>query len=253
MINSYDQFISINENWESDLKKNAITLVSDIITPDEIEDYFLDFKDNGFQVTIDLKIGYGEGQHYRRVQRKRDVGDHNCYAFYEISVSKLNSITNDIKNTKKILEYYNSLTGSFIVACGRLSSLHDETKIIDNICNFTNGSINFGSKLKLDRKIPSGYVEVDGAKPKVRLTTTYDKIFNTIAKNKIFSIDGGNEGKSIRFSVSGEYTLRPGSDVDTILNAILRRFNNFKLKKFSGKIHGASSLPDRYEITILEK
>jgi len=89
MITKFKNFYSINENWQSELKEGAIELIKDYITPDEIEDYFLDLRDIGFTFNTDLLIGYGDKNSFRVVDQKRDIIQNQCYPYYRVKVVKV--------------------------------------------------------------------------------------------------------------------------------------------------------------------
>lgn len=239
MITKFDQFYNINENWQSELKEGAIELIKDHITPDEIEDYFLDLRDIGFTFNTDLLIGYGEKNSFRIVDQKRDIVQNQCYPCYRVRVNKDITSSNTLNSTKKKLEFFTNVVNKYQLAFDRISSIHD-TEVVAEQCDINNNGIRLEFKLKINVEIPKNYGEISPKrKALIERKMHYTRVMSILTNNKIFNIIKGVQDKSITFEVDYD-----NPDADRIVRSIFRLFNNsIQLRKIEDK---------RYEITILK-
>jgi len=239
MITKFDQFYNINENWQSELKEGAIELIKDHITPDEIEDYFLDLRDIGFTFNTDLLIGYGEKNSFRIVDQKRDIVQNQCYPCYRVRVNKDITSSNTLNSTKKKLEFFTNVVNKYQLAFDRISSIHD-TEVVAEQCDINNNGIRLEFKLKINVEIPKNYGEISPKrKALIERKMPYTRVMSILTNNKIFNIIKGVQDKSITFEVDYD-----NPDADRIVRSIFRLFNNsIQLRKIEDK---------RYEITILK-
>lgn len=250
MITKFDQFYSINENWQAELKEGAIELIKDYITPDEIEDYFLDLRDIGFTFNTDLLIGYGEKNSFRTVDQKRDIVQNQCYPCYRVRVNKDISSSNTLNSTKKKLEFFTNVVNKYQLAFDRISSIHD-TEIVAEQCDITNNGIRLEFKLKINVEIPKNYGRGGGQhlgdispkrKALIEAKMPYYGVMAVLTSNKIFNIIKGVQDKSVTFEVIESYN---NPAVDMIVDRIF--------SKFSDSIHLRKISDKRYEITIIKK
>ena len=239
MITKFDQFYNINENWQSELKEGAIELIKDHITPDEIEDYFLDLRDIGFTFNTDLLIGYGEKNSFRIVDQKRDIVQNQCYPCYRVRVNKDITSSNTLNSTKKKLEFFTNVVNKYQLAFDRISSIHD-TEVVAEQCDINNNGIRLEFKLKINVEIPKNYGEISPKrKALIERKMPYTRVMSILTNNKIFNIIKGVQDKSITFEVDYD-----NPDADRIVRSIFRLFNNsIQLRKIEDK---------RYEITMLK-
>lgn len=240
MITKFDQFYNINENWQAELKEGAIELIKDYITPDEIEDYFLDLRDIGFTFNTDLLIGYGEKNSFRVADQKADIIQNQCYPCYRVRVNKYITSTNTLNSTKKKLEFFTDVVNKYQVAFDRISSIHN-TEVVAEQCDITNNGIRLEFKLKINVDIPKNYGQISPRrKALIERKMPYARVMDVLTNNKIFNIIKGVQDKSVTFEV-----MYNKPDVDRIVRSIFRVFDNsIQLRKIEDR---------RYEINILKK
>lgn len=240
MITKFDHFYGINENWQAELKEGAIELIKDYITPDEIEDYFLDLRDIGFTFDTDLLIGYGKNN-FTTVYQKRDIIQNKCYPCYRVRINKEITSSNTLNSTKKKLDFFSDVVNKYQLAFSRISIIHN-TEIIDEQCDILNNGIRLEFKLKINVEIPKNYGELSlKRKALIEGKMPYNRVMSVLTSNKIFNIIKGVQDKSVTFEVIESYN---NPEVDMIVSKIFSKFGkSIHLRKIGDK---------RYEITILK-
>lgn len=240
MITKFDKFFNINENWQAELKESAIELIKDYITPDEIEDYFLDLRDIGFTFNTNLLIGYGEKNNFRIVGQKADIIQNQCYPCYRVNIGKDIISSNTLNNTKKKIEFFADVINKYQLALDRISSIHN-TEIVEERCMIGNDGIILEFKLRINVKISKNYGEISPKrKALIERKMPYNVIMATLTSNKIFNIIKGVQDKSVTFEVDYD-----NPNVDRIVRRIFSNMGeSIHLRKIEDK---------RYEITIVEK
>lgn len=88
MLQKYCDYIKESSNdWKSDLMSSTENLISNsnLITKDQIEDYFLELIDSKFEYICNLDVVISNGQ---KVSRKIDFTSNKCYPEYNVKLSR---------------------------------------------------------------------------------------------------------------------------------------------------------------------